>query len=64
MIFADPEFVYIFVFEFPRRTNPHLPDMPIVYASDAFMKLTGTKTLLVKVNYSSHANFMVFDIRI
>ncbi|KAK2375041.1 hypothetical protein P8452_47432 [Trifolium repens] len=22
-------------------TNPHLPDMPIVYASDAFMKLTG-----------------------
>lgn len=41
MIFADPEFVYIFVFEFPRRTNPHLPDMPIVYASDAFMKLTG-----------------------
>ncbi|GAU38707.1 hypothetical protein TSUD_396350 [Trifolium subterraneum] len=26
-------------------TNPHLPDMPIVYASDAFMKLTGPKTL-------------------
>ncbi|KAL2349300.1 hypothetical protein Fmac_003300 [Flemingia macrophylla] len=22
-------------------TNPHLPDMPIVYASDAFLKLTG-----------------------
>ncbi|KAL5100349.1 hypothetical protein RYX36_004676 [Vicia faba] len=22
-------------------TNPHLPDMPIVYASDTFMKLTG-----------------------
>jgi len=48
MFFADPEFVYIFVFEFPRRTNPHLPDMPIVYASDAFMKLTGTKTLPCK----------------
>lgn len=46
MIFADPQFVYmlLFVFEFPRRTNPHLPDMPIVYASDAFMKLTGSNT--------------------
>nr|AML77687.1 putative LOV domain-containing protein [Lathyrus sativus] len=31
----------LFVFELPRRTNPHLPDMPIVYASDTFMKLTG-----------------------
>ena len=28
-------------FEFSRRTNPHLPDMPIVYASDAFLNLTG-----------------------
>ncbi|XP_012568267.1 protein TWIN LOV 1 isoform X2 [Cicer arietinum] len=27
--------------DFPCRTNPHLPDMPIVYASDAFTKLTG-----------------------
>ncbi|XP_020998277.1 protein TWIN LOV 1 isoform X2 [Arachis duranensis] len=26
---------------FSRRTNPHLPDMPIVYASDAFLNLTG-----------------------
>lgn len=25
----------------PCRTDPHLPDMPIVYASDAFFKLTG-----------------------
>ncbi|KAJ1386025.1 PAS domain [Sesbania bispinosa] len=25
----------------PHRTNPHLPDMPIVYASDAFLRLTG-----------------------
>ncbi|XP_027914227.1 protein TWIN LOV 1 isoform X2 [Vigna unguiculata] len=24
-----------------KRTNPHLPDMPIVYASDAFLELTG-----------------------
>lgn len=23
------------------RTDPHLPDLPIVYASDAFLKLTG-----------------------
>jgi PAS domain S-box-containing protein len=23
------------------RTDPHLPDMPIVYASDAFLRLTG-----------------------
>ncbi|KAG8663246.1 protein TWIN LOV 1-like [Manihot esculenta] len=23
------------------RTEPHLPDMPIVYASDAFLELTG-----------------------
>ncbi|XP_061363712.1 protein TWIN LOV 1 isoform X2 [Gastrolobium bilobum] len=27
--------------DFPCRTNPHLPDIPIVYASDAFLKLTG-----------------------
>ncbi|XP_019434579.1 PREDICTED: protein TWIN LOV 1 isoform X2 [Lupinus angustifolius] len=27
--------------DFPCRTNPHLLDMPIVYASDAFLKLTG-----------------------
>ncbi|XP_061991624.1 protein TWIN LOV 1 isoform X4 [Rosa rugosa] len=25
----------------PCRTDPHLPDMPIVYASEAFFKLTG-----------------------
>ncbi|KAL2510185.1 Protein TWIN LOV 1 [Forsythia ovata] len=24
-----------------NRTDPHLPDMPIVYASEAFLKLTG-----------------------
>lgn len=25
------------------RTDPHLPDMPIVYASDEFLKLTGAQ---------------------
>jgi hypothetical protein len=44
--------MFLFVFEFPRRTNPHLPDMPIVYASDAFMKLTGPKTLPCKSLFS------------
>ena len=34
-------------FEFPRRTNPHLPDMPIVYASDDFLKLTGSITFML-----------------
>ena len=29
----------------PCRTDPHLNDMPIVYASDAFVKLTGTYIL-------------------
>lgn len=28
-------------FVLPCRTDPHLPGMPIVYASDAFLKLTG-----------------------
>nr|AML76538.1 putative LOV domain-containing protein [Gyrocarpus americanus] len=29
------------------RTDPYLPDMPIVYASDAFLKLTGYSRLEV-----------------
>ncbi|KAJ0038399.1 hypothetical protein Pint_23153 [Pistacia integerrima] len=34
-------FVFCDIFVLPCRTDPHLPDMPIVYASDAFLKLTG-----------------------
>lgn len=33
------------------RTDPHLPDMPIVYASDAFLKLTGAQSV-----YDSHTS--------
>lgn len=31
------------IFVLACRTDPHLPDVPIVYASDAFLKLTGAK---------------------
>ena len=36
-------------FLFPCRTDPHLHDMPIVYASDAFLKLTGTYQISVNL---------------
>lgn len=31
----------------PCRIDPHLPGMPIVYASDAFLKLTGALPNLI-----------------
>ncbi|KAL5187402.1 Protein TWIN LOV 1 [Glycine soja] len=33
----------LYDFEFPCRTNRHLPDMPTVYASDTLLNLTGFK---------------------
>ena len=38
---------------FLRRIDPHLPNMPVVYASDAFLKLTGSQIL--RDPYLGHA---------
>lgn len=37
--------------ELPCRTDPHLPDMPIVYASEAFFKLTGNMRYVLFPTY-------------
>ena len=39
-------FVTCDIFPWPCRIDPHLPGMPIVYASDAFLKLTGALILI------------------
>ena len=55
--FRRPLICCLYDFEFPCRTNPRLSDMPIVYASDAFLKLTGSKTVTLYKLYQLYINF-------